>query len=94
MTLTPDDDAAETRRLKRIAAHAQDADVLCVECVYGHQVVRFEISSLELQHVSPADLWTRYGQPAFTTLSLPRPVTADSATDEASLVGVVGHSSL
>ena len=84
-----DDQLADARRLARLAAHSADADVVCCECVYGGHVVRFAISTMELQHLPSEELWRRYFEPAWQALSVPAPVVA--TTKEGPVVGVVDN---
>ncbi len=86
--MTPEDEAADRRRLAAIAAASFDADEVRVECVYGGRVVRFVIGSLELQHLSPDVLWARYFAPAWEALAVPAPVVADTPEDRSQVVGV------
>ncbi len=72
------DEAAETTRLRRLAALSQDQDVLLVELVWGGKWVRFDIASLELQHLSVDELWRRYLAPALVAVEAPRPVQAEA----------------
>lgn len=73
-------DDVDRQRLQRLAAQSADADAVYCECVYGSRVVRFEISTLEWQHLSPEVLWARYVAPAWKALKVPAPVVADQET--------------
>lgn len=66
----------ERQRLARLAADSQDHDDVICELVYHDRLVRFEISSLELQHLDGSTLWTRYLVPAMKELRVPAPAPA------------------
>lgn len=68
---------AERRRLADLSAESDDHDVVQVEMLYRTKWVRFEISSLEVQHVSPMELWDRYLAAALKAIDAPAAVVAD-----------------
>ena len=87
------DSDSDTQRLQRIAAESADTNEVRIECVYGAHVVRFAISALELQHLTPAVIYGRYFANAWEALHVPAPVVTDvatSATEEGTVV-VVGN---
>lgn len=59
-----------------IAVQSQDMDTMIVECFFGGKFCRFDISSLELQHLNGEALWARYFEKACTDLGVPPPVRA------------------
>lgn len=60
-----------------LSIQAQDTDTMIVECFFGGKWCRFDISSLELQHLDGNTLWARYFEKACTELAVPPPVRAD-----------------
>lgn len=87
---------AERRRLAFLSAESDDHDIIQVEVLYRTKWRRFEISSLEVQHLPPMELWDRYLAPTLKAVGAPDRVLADPDIPEPSQVDgadiVVGDS--
>ena len=83
VTLTPEQQAEiERTRLTHLSDLSTEADVLFVEVVYQGRWARFDISTLELQHLSAAVLWERHLAPALFAVGVPEPVCANAPSVE------------
>lgn len=70
---------AETdlERLQRLSADSILREVVHVEVLFHDHWIRFDVSPIELQHLTPAVLWDRYVARALADLDVPGMWTAD-----------------
>lgn len=63
---------AEQQRLRDLSGQSIREDTVIVEVLYLDQWVRFDLSAMEAQYLSAADLVVRYLAPALQAVKLPR----------------------
>lgn len=70
---------AETdlERLQRLSADSILREVVHVEVLFHDKWIRFDVSPIELQHLTPQVLWERYAARTLTDLDVPGIRTAD-----------------
>ena len=70
---------AERQRLADLAAISKETDSVQCEVLFRDRFVRFDISVLEVQHLSDRELLDRYLRKAFHDVGAPAAVRADPA---------------
>ena len=78
---TVDQEHADQARLSTLAAQSERDDTVLIEMVYRTHWVRFDVSVMEMQYLSAADLVTRHLLPALRALQITeRAAEADPAS--------------
>ena len=67
-----DAEIADQGRLSRLAAQSERDDTVLIEVLYRNRWVRFDVSVMEIQYLSDADLIKRYLMPALEAVHLNR----------------------
>ena len=76
-----DQENADQARLSKLAAQSERDDTVLIEMVYRTHWVRFDVSVMEMQYLSAADLVTRHILPALRGLQITeRAAEADPAS--------------
>lgn len=74
---------AEHRRLAALTRESIANDIVQVEVLYRDRWTRFEISVLEVQHLTPEVLWRRYLTRALEGVGAPAAILATADPDAA-----------